>query len=177
MSGSAMKNLRLFQSMCGSKAMLNVAIVTTMWSKVVHEDGIHREEELKQEVWHDMLDDGCRIEHFEDTRESAWRIVNNSSQAQASADVLLSHEVVDTRLRLNETTVGITLNAELEKLIKDRKTAARKFKSYAKNGDNGLVKKELNEIETKIDQIAEQLQEMKIPFQRRIRLFFKARRN
>jgi len=57
--------------------MLNVAIVTTMWSKVGRKDGMDREEELKKEVWHNMLDDGCGIERFEDTRESAWRIVLN----------------------------------------------------------------------------------------------------
>ncbi|KIM76259.1 hypothetical protein PILCRDRAFT_826443 [Piloderma croceum F 1598] len=177
MSGSAMKNLRLFQSICGPNAMLNVAIVTTMWSKVGRKDGIDREEELRQEVWHDMVGDGCGIARFDDTPESAWRIVDNASQTQASANVLLSSEVVDTHLRLNETTVGITLNAELEKLIKDRKNAARKFKGYAKNGDNVLVKKELDEIETKIGEIAEQLQQMKIPFTRRIRLFFKSKGN
>jgi len=57
--------------------MLNVAIVTTMWSKVGKKDGIDREEELKKEVWHNMLEDGCGIERFEDTPESAWRIVLN----------------------------------------------------------------------------------------------------
>jgi len=106
MSQSAMKNLRLFRSMCGKQAMPNVAIVTTMWSKVVREDGIDREEELKKEVWHDMLVDGCGIERFEDTPESAWRIVCNIMK-NPSASLLIQDEMTgDTQKPPTETTAG-----------------------------------------------------------------------
>jgi len=176
MSGSAMKNLRLFSSLCGQKAIPNVVIVTTMWSKVTQEEGTMREEALKREVWKDLLADGCTVARFEDTYESAWKIVGSLVKMN-QAGVLLPREIVDDRLRLNETQVGITLNKELEKLIKDRTNAARKLQKLAENQDSELVVQELNEIEVKIQQTAKQLQQMKIPFARRIRLFFKGRSN
>jgi len=86
--------------------MPNVAIVTTMWSKVVQEDGRVREEELKREVWHDMLADGCGIEHFEDTPESAWRIVCNIMK-NPGASLLIQDEMArDTQESPIETTAG-----------------------------------------------------------------------
>ncbi|KIM76262.1 hypothetical protein PILCRDRAFT_650073 [Piloderma croceum F 1598] len=122
MSQPAMKNLQLFRSMCGKQAMPNVAIVTTMWSKIVKEDGIIREEELKQEVWHDMVDNGCKIERFEDTRESAWSIVLNLMK-NPGASLLIQDEMTgDIQGPVIETTAGrcIAETAEpvLESLLK-----------------------------------------------------------
>jgi len=57
--------------------MPNVVIVTTMWSKVSEEEGTMREEVLKREVWNEMPNSGCRTERFEDTCESAWKIVGS----------------------------------------------------------------------------------------------------
>jgi len=172
MSGSAMKNLRLFSSICGQEAMKNVVIVTTMWSKVSEVEGTERERDLKRDVWNDMLSSGCSIEHFKDTHRSAWDIVG-SIEKKEQTEVQLPREIVDTRLRLNETQVGTTLNKELEKLIQDQKTAARSFRKLAKTQDNALLVEQLNEIETKIVQTQDQLHELKIPITRRVRLLWK----
>lgn len=172
MSGSAMKNLRLFASICGEEAMKNVVIVTTMWSKVSDKEGRGREADLMRDVWNNMLSSGCSIEHFKDTSESAWEIVG-SVEKKERAKVQLPREIVDARLRLNETQVGTTLNKELERLIQDQKAAARSFRRLAKAQDNTLLVEQLNEIETKIAQTQEQLHELKIPISRRVRLLWK----
>jgi hypothetical protein len=176
MTGSVLKNLEMFVALCGQKAMPNVIIATTMWGEVKKENGLRRESELKREFWKDMVAGGCRTDRFEDTNESAWRIINCLSGEDPSR-VLLPHEIVDTHLRLNETKAGIALNKELEKLIKDRKIAARKLREQAQNQTNELVVQELNkqqaEIDQKINRTADQLREMKIPFTRRVLLFFK----
>lgn len=151
--------------------MLNVAIVTTMWGTVVEEEGSRRENELKRDVWKRMLADGCAVERFENTYESAWRIISHLD-SRGPASVLLPRELVDVGLRLNETQVGVALTQELEKLIEDRKAAARKFNKYANNEHDA---QELKEIEVKISQTAEQLERMKIPLARRVRLLFKGR--
>jgi len=178
MTGSVLKNLEMFATLCGQEAMPNVIIATTMWSEVQKAKGERREQELKRDFWKDMVADGCRTERFEDTYESAWRIIG-SLRERARAPVLLSHEIVDNHLRLNETEAGIALNKELEKLIKDRKDAARKLRERARNQNDELVVQELNkqqvEIEEKIRRTSDQLRELKIPFTRRVRLFFKSR--
>jgi molybdenum-dependent DNA-binding transcriptional regulator ModE len=171
MSGSAMKNLRLFKSLCGRKAMLNIAIVTTMWGIVGEKVGSAREKDLRRDVWNDMVHDGCAIERFEDTYESAWDIVDRLDKV-SQANVLLPRELLDDQLSLNETRVGATLSQELEKLIEDRQASARKYKRYA---EDAVIKKEIEEIEKKIDQVAEELRRLRIPFGRRILLFFSRR--
>ena len=60
--------------------MPNVVIATMMWDDVKKESGERREEHLKRDFWQSMMADGCRIERFEDTYESAWRIIGNMSQ-------------------------------------------------------------------------------------------------
>jgi hypothetical protein len=176
MAGSVLKNLQMFASLCGLKAMPNVSLVTTMWGDVREEVGTRRESELKRDFWKEMLASGCRTERFEDTYESAWRIVDSLAQMDR-APVLLSSEIVDTQLRLNETKAGITLNKELEKMVKDRKLAAQRLQEQAESQGNPLVVQELNaqkaQIEKKISQAVDQLRFLKIPFRRQIRLFLK----
>lgn len=156
--------------------MPNVIIASTMWSKVDPEEGLQREEELKDELWKDILAQGCRCERFENTFESAWHIVSNLVEKDR-APVLLPRQIVDSHLRLNETKAGIALNKELEKLIKDGERKARNIRHLAKNQHKDLVVQGLNEliaeIDDKIRYIAGQLRQMKIPFTRRIYLFFK----
>jgi hypothetical protein len=173
-----MKNLELFSSMCGQIAMPNVVIVTTMWAYVPMEMGRKREEVLKGEVWNNMLGHGCSVERFEDTFESAWRIVE--SPVKDRARTYIQREIVVDQLRLNETEVGLSLNKELTKLIRDQRDAARKLAEQAKAYDNELVVERLNkrtaEIEERIRQTADQLRIMKIPFTRRVRLYLKGKR-
>ncbi|KIM71210.1 hypothetical protein PILCRDRAFT_827098 [Piloderma croceum F 1598] len=173
MAGSTLKNLQMFAALCGRKAMPNVIIATTMWKKVTEEEGERAEQMLKRDFWKNMLADGCRTERFKDSHDSAWQIIDDAKKDQAP--VLLPREIVDSHLRLNETQVGIVLNKELEKLIKDRKDAARRLREQVQNQNNELVVQELNELQEKINQTADQLRELKIPFTRRVRLFFKGR--
>jgi len=143
--------------------MPRVVIATTMWSDVREEIGVRREHELKRDFWKDMLAHGCRTERFKDTYESAWRIIGSLAEKER-AQVLLPSEIVDSHLKLNETQAGITLDSELEKLIRERKDAARRLREQAQKHDNKLIVQELNqrtmEIERKIRQTVEDLRRM-----------------
>jgi len=158
--------------------MPNVVIATTMWSKVTEEEGEGREEELKSLFWKDMIASGCRTERFKDTHKSAWRIIGSLADKDP-AQILLPRQMVDIRMRLNETDAGHALNKELEKLIKDQKDAAHSLRELAGNQDNELLAQELNvrktELESSIRATAAQLREMKIPFTRRVRFFLRGR--
>lgn len=178
MAGSLLKNLNLFTSLCGQDAMTKVILTTTMWGEVDKESGDMRENELKRDFWRESIDKGCRLSRFDTTRESAWSIVDQLTERERDP-VLLSKEIVDNRLRLNETDVGITLNNELKRLVKDRKDASRKLERQAREPDNSAVAEDLieqkNVNEKKIGEIASQLHELKIPFQRQVILFFRGR--
>jgi hypothetical protein len=180
MAGSMLKHLRMFRSICGQEAMPNVIIATTMWGEIKEANGARREEELKRDFWKDMVADGCRIERFMDSYESAWFIIDRLSE-QERAKVQLSHELVERRLRLKQTTAGVTLNDELKKLIKARKEASRKLRAQVKQQDNALVVEELNQQQTEIDkkilQTANELKELKIPLTEQIRTFLQGLRS
>ena len=85
--------------------------------------------------------------------------------------------MVEHHLRLNETKVGRKLNEDLQKLIKDRKDAARRLKEQAHRADHDpVVVQELNErqqeIENKIEDLAGQIMQLKIPLGRKIKRLF-----
>jgi len=176
MTGSVLRNLRVFASLCGQKAMPNVVLATTMWGRVEEGTGAKREKQLQNEFWKDMLAEGCEIDRFENSHDSAWRIVDSFAEKD-KATVLLPREIVDDQLRLNETEAGIALNNELLRLISEQKEAAQRLSEQASNQNNEGVVRELNErkaeIEEKIRKTADQLLQLKVPFTRRVRLFFK----
>jgi len=178
MGGSLLKNLELFISLCGREAMPKVVVVTTMWSKVAEAVEERREEELKRTFWKEMIDAGCRTERFMDTQESAWDIVDNLISNPSGGNILLLTEIVDHHRRLNETTAGITLNKQLEKLIQDKKTASRKLQQVKKQANPKVVEdltKEQMKIDERIDQIVGQLHQLRMPFTRRVQLFFSSK--
>jgi hypothetical protein len=120
-----------------------------------------------------MLEDGCGVERFQGTYESAWFIIDRIA-TEDSVKFQLSQEIVERRLKLNQTQASINLNNELKKLIKARKDASRRLHDQAKKQDNTLVQ-ELNkqqvEIDKKITETADELQKLKIPFAAHVRKF------
>jgi len=109
MNGSILKNLQTFARLCGTKAMPNVVIATTMWSNVDADEGIKREDELQREFWAEMKAGGCRTERFEKTEESAWRVIGSLGEKD-QAQVQLTSEMVDDGLPLEKTEAGIMVN-------------------------------------------------------------------
>jgi hypothetical protein len=177
MTGSLLKNLRMFMSLCGQEAMPNVVLVTTQWKRLVNmAEGERWEAELMNGFWKDLLDAGCKVERFLDTYDSAWDIIDCHQRGRAK--VQISHEIVERHLKLKQTEAGITLHNDLKKLLQDRKVAARKLRAHIKSQDNDLVVQQLNEqqaeIDEKITRTANQLKELKIPFITRLLALLRA---
>lgn len=172
MTGPVRENLRLLAKLLGSKTMPNVVMATTMWGKVSEAEGIARENELKSKFWNGMLADGSRVERFEDTHESAWRIIDGLAKNDPGVQDLPSNALL---LNLNNARFGITLNEELEKVINDQKKATRGLRALMNGQNNKLALQELNrrkaEREETIRRTATQLHQMKIPLTRKVRLF------
>jgi hypothetical protein len=103
--------VEILSSLCGQQTMSNVklAVITTMWNHVAENSGSIREKKLKKEVGKVPLLNDCRIERFDDTYESAWRILG-SLDGDDMPDVLLLHEIFNRVLRQSK---GWT--AEIEK--------------------------------------------------------------
>jgi hypothetical protein len=73
-SSSSLEMLKRFY---GEGAAKNVVLVTTKWRNVVGSRGDEREQELREGCWRPLLDRGATIGQFEDTYDSAWRIIDS----------------------------------------------------------------------------------------------------
>jgi hypothetical protein len=113
-AGSALKNIQMFSTLCGQGAMPKTILVTTMWSDVRKETAVRREQELQNDFWAEMLANGCRMERFEDSFESAWRTIGS----------LVPEDTVDAHRQLIETRPS-KLRKALRKLISDGKDFGR----------------------------------------------------
>jgi hypothetical protein len=76
MRGTPLKNLSMFQELCGTDALGNVILTTTMWDEIPEEVGLRREKQLQAEFWQPMMVHGCRTARFTFTRKSAWDIID-----------------------------------------------------------------------------------------------------
>jgi len=174
MTGASLKNLRMFDSLCGQDALPSVILVTTMWDEIREEAGVRREKELIDTFWKDMADSGCKTARFNHAYDSAWKIVD-SLLPKDQEPLQLSKDIVDDKLRLKETKAGVTLHDELQRLMKDQKEATRRLREHSRKQDNPQrvqqLKERTAEIEAKIRQTAEQLRELKIPLTKQVFLF------
>lgn len=174
MGGSPLKNLQMFASMCGGDAMPRVVLGTTMWGEVAKGTGERREGELKSKFWADMIDQGCRMVRFGDSYDSAWDVIGKLPAAKEG--VIISHEIVDDKKRLNETAAGAKLNEELEKLIAQQEAAVKQLAQQSERTNDPAIVAELEKVERRINVVAAELEKLKIPFTRRVLAFFTGRK-
>lgn len=79
MQGSALKNIRMFQSLFGENDMANVVLVTTRWNSVTKDEGVSQLRELleKDRFWGGMIAAGARHEALLDVEADGRRIVQS----------------------------------------------------------------------------------------------------
>lgn len=112
MSGSAARNLRFFQELCGPAFLPHSIIVTTMWSLVTPATGAARETELrtKDAFFKPALAAGARVLRHDNTPASAHAILRALLAAHpAGAPLRLQQELVDERKRVAQTAAGAAL--------------------------------------------------------------------
>lgn len=115
MAGTSRKNTDIFEMLCGSKALQNVILVTTMWDTVDEQVGSEREEELRTLFWDSMLTSGSRMMRFDHTSRSAWDILGQFTGIHYPLQ--LQVEIVDEGKSLPQTAAGSALFRWLDQLI------------------------------------------------------------
>ncbi|KAK5120260.1 hypothetical protein LTR85_006466 [Meristemomyces frigidus] len=159
-TGSSLRNLKMFKDLCGESPMKNVILVTTRWGleeksgRIGHAE--EHEEQYRSEFWTSLISRGARMERFRDTKESALEIL--LKLVDRPAEVLqIQTELVDNGKDLIDTAAGNTVNEELVNLQK-------KYQ-----GDVAQIQKEmLAALADKDLEVQEALLESKRTFERRI---------
>ncbi|KAJ4301515.1 hypothetical protein N0V90_003608 [Kalmusia sp. IMI 367209] len=126
-SGSARRFLETFRQLCGDHALSNVALVTTMWSKIEVNDGLRREVELQDAYWGDLISNGANVFQYNGTQGMAETI---AGLLLSRDDVVLKiqQELSDDKCELNRTSAGSALASKLDKEIETRRKNIRDMK-------------------------------------------------
>lgn len=117
-TGSASKNMRMFEKLVGEAALSNVVLITNRWDGVYLEQGERRLEELTQNpnMWGTMIERGSTVERFSGTAQDAQRILKSVLDKKHRTLLNIQQELVDRQLDLSETETGKTLFEEIQNL-------------------------------------------------------------
>ena len=174
MAGTPLKNLRMFEELCGKNAFHNVILTTTMWDEVDGETGRLREEELKARYWRSMLDRNSTTNRFMNTRESALRLIEPLiDAANKRSSLLLQQEMVDLRNKLPETSAGARLFSETEILVKQRQEVLDRIRNAMKHSNQDgtslpALQEEYQRVKTQLDVTVNEMRKLRLPLGKRL---------
>ena len=130
LGGSAMKNLHMFEKLCGSRSFPGVVLVTNMWGDLEPTEagraiGERRQNELKSQFWKTIVEAGGNVMQHDGSKESASAIVSSLVKRNEEVVLHIVHELVEEKKTLDETDAGQYVQAELLKIKKkyDREIA------------------------------------------------------
>ncbi|KAG6856638.1 hypothetical protein H0H87_002228 [Tephrocybe sp. NHM501043] len=103
MRGTPLRNLTMFEALCGKDALENVVLTTTLWDEVDSTIGITREGQLQKEFWAPLMGEGCRTTRFSNTFQSAWDVIN-LFDINSPRPLLVQREMVDEEKELKATS-------------------------------------------------------------------------
>ncbi|KAL7907856.1 P-loop containing nucleoside triphosphate hydrolase protein [Trichoderma velutinum] len=117
-SGSSLKNMNMFQKLCGEKALPYVILVTTMWGALDavengKEIGRQRCDQLQRpEFWGDMIQKGSSMTNHDGTKSSADAIISELVKKEAHVVLDIQTEMTEKGLPLDETAAGLYLQKD-----------------------------------------------------------------
>ncbi|KAF1993129.1 P-loop containing nucleoside triphosphate hydrolase protein [Amniculicola lignicola CBS 123094] len=119
MTGSAYRYFQMFQRLCGEHTFKNIVLVTTMWDQLTNRMvGVARDQELRNDFWSMMEEQGSQITQFDGSHDQAESIVLQLLGKQPIT-LQLQHELVDRGLPLDQTSAGQPLAASLEARLRE----------------------------------------------------------
>ena len=173
MAGTPLKNLRMFEQLCGKNAFKNVILTTTFWGEVDEETGATREAELKGIYWKDMIRRNSSIGRFEGTRDSAFRLIAPFlDEANTRNKLLLQKELVNLDLKLSETHAGQRLRSEIKQLARQQQELLQQIRDELKRPDNTAslqsLMAEYEELKKTSGSLLAQMADLQVPLGRQL---------
>jgi len=133
MSATPLKNLRMFEELCGKDSFKNVILTTTMWDDVDEETGASREGELNGIYWKAMIDHGSSTGRFEGTRDSAFRLIAPLlDNAFTRSKPLLQKDLAGLDLRLSEMHAGQTIRSQIKQFARQQQELGHQIREELK---------------------------------------------
>ncbi|KAI6025263.1 hypothetical protein BKA83DRAFT_687455 [Pisolithus microcarpus] len=172
MFGPVWKNLDMFGRLCGDRAAGGVRLVSTMWDQVRDGELVEsRVSQLEKNFWRPLIEAGARHKRFEEnSSRCAWEIIGDLTGG--GEPLLLQQELADVGMKLNETTAGQAVYAQLQKRLHEQKETIEWLQGETDAQKDPDLVKERRRLEAELQRTSEEMERLKIPFCRRIALFF-----
>ncbi|KAI3324519.1 hypothetical protein HD806DRAFT_492854 [Xylariaceae sp. AK1471] len=113
MTGGAMRNLQMFQKLCGRDCFQALTLATTFWANPPDKKQEAVETELQSNYWSDMLSNGATYVRHDGTPESARKILDIMVNKRREFKTNIQVEMVEKGMRLDETSAGRQLDKDL----------------------------------------------------------------
>jgi hypothetical protein len=152
LGGSALRNLMMFQQLCGHDALSNVILVTNMWEQISPEIGKARENEFvnRQDYWSFMVSQGSQVLRHHNTKESAKRLIDiyASRVSVISPKALqLQVDMIDNDLLLGQTGAGRAVGAGLTREMEQLQLRLQSTKEILQKAINDATAKALEKYQ------------------------------
>lgn len=138
MAGATLKNLEMFQKLCGKDRFEKVILTTTMWpekSSEEFETTEGRELELRKDYWAVMITKGSRIMRFDGGQRSAWSILDGLVKNRKQS-IRIQRELSKRWKDVPDTEAGKQLHGILGSMIeRQRNTLRQLVEEVAKTTD------------------------------------------
>ncbi|KAF6749528.1 P-loop containing nucleoside triphosphate hydrolase protein [Ephemerocybe angulata] len=179
-SGTARKNLEMFNHLCGDAVLHKVVLVTSKWGRQGGRDFWAREKELQDRHWRSMLNgpEKMRTMRFDDKKEgeSAVLIVvsvlRQAARSTLLTDVLrIQNELVNRKKFPQQTQAAKALRAQLEDMIQAQ-TEMWKIEAKAAEGDED-AKAQVSREDRRMERLANDVMALQLTMSQRIKSFFR----
>ncbi|PPQ74129.1 hypothetical protein CVT24_012841 [Panaeolus cyanescens] len=168
MGGTALRNLSIFQDLCGKESFKRVILATSMWDDVEEDIRKSRMEDLKNVYWKPMIDLEATVIEFDITKASPvdilWPIIQKASDV---GPLQLQSELTDLHKDLPDTEAGRQMYNKLESLLEKQKDTMSKLRAdVSKAGSKQMkevLQKELEDLTRQIQGVMIDLEYMKVP--------------
>ncbi|THU87671.1 hypothetical protein K435DRAFT_762475 [Dendrothele bispora CBS 962.96] len=191
-TGTAKRNLSMFNHLCGEASLEKVILVSSKWERFSDfQVSAARERELKYRYWKFMIGKGSQVARFRlrplegeilktTGTESAWDIIylirehqlKQKGKALRDFGIQIQKELVDSKKFIPQTEAGKELNYSLKEIIDMQKQLVALGKGTAEAGDQDREDK-IAEMEGTIRRLEEQARFLKVSLPQRLKQIFK----
>lgn len=120
MTGTSVRNFKMFRDLCGDTTLRNVVIATNMWEQVENQNiAISRETELRETFFEPVVRMKGEIIRLYNTDQSALDLLGHITNNHPLA-LKIQRELVDEHKSIRQTAAGAALVAETEARMEQR---------------------------------------------------------
>ena len=117
--GPSLRNIDMFQRLCGDSGLKNVILATTMWDTASTQQEINkfveREQELKSDFWNRMIERGSQVRRYYNDRETGEQLIRELVRHEP-VPLDIQYELVVEHKNLVDTAAGSYIDEGLEQL-------------------------------------------------------------